>query len=240
MPVLVPAGTWMARQFAGETYRHLENLRGQLAALEVLADEQIHWRTNAGSKETLVGEIYVSGDSIANTRVWPPQHANYLIVKIEFGSGPREVVLSVDRIEQQCVGPDPARLGLCRELSLPLWRRLLEAQAGGFCCLALIPLPRDPGVLCIGMRSPHPRQAVRVAGVRFEFLRGGIGLERPPAGAVGLVYQDPLEVSESLRELIDLYPHYQASAREFEGRRTRYHNSDRLVEQLGMMAEPGR
>jgi len=56
--------------------------------------------------------------------------------------------------------------------------------------------------------------------------------EAVPLGVVGLAYHEAEEIPNLIREIIDHYSHYRQTATEFAAEWRRFHNADRLVEEI--------
>jgi hypothetical protein len=114
--------------------------------------------------------------------------------------------------------------------------RVLEADAQHR-SLVLIPLGQGTASIALSLASPAAGQQVSVGGVRVDYFACGEDIGgRPPLGTIGLCYHDPREIETLLRDLIEHYEHYRATARAFAPSWMEYHNADRLVRELRAVA----
>jgi hypothetical protein len=222
VPVLVPAGTWLARQFLGDYYDHQERLRNQLDRVASKDGSQIRWHLhgNPSINPCSAGEVVATAQGKAYCWLRVPAGADRLIVSFRIPKDPPAVVLYVDQLDQR------------RRSVVPLLPRLIEVERKSRKAVSLLTLAPGAVRLWLAFGAPYANGQVLVSDITIDFLSAAQDTKRLPTGTVGLIYHDPVEIPVLLRELIDEYPHYRRTARAFAEPWALYHNASRLVEEL--------
>jgi hypothetical protein len=222
VPVIVPAGSWLARQFLVPYYRYQESLRDRLQPLRAYTAGQLRWQVHGNPKLSAYagGVITATRGAKAFTFVRVPPGATHLLAGIGFAPGTVDAELVVDQMD-------------LRGHSLePVYPRLIEGAGADCRGLALIRLNPRASKLWVAFGSLYAQAGIAIRECRLEFLAVPAGQAAPPTGAIGLIYHDLEEAPRLLAEMIDHHAHYSAGAREFAGQWRAWHNADRLVEML--------
>ena len=222
VPVLVPAGTWLARQFLADYYDHQERLRDQLGRVASKDGSRIRWHLhgNPSVNPCLAGEVMATAQGKAFCWLRVPAGADRLMVSFRIGKDPPAVMLYVDQLDQG------------RRSVVPLLPRLIEVERESRKAVGLLTLAPGAVRLWLAFGAPYVNRQVSVSDITIDFLSAAQDTRQAPTGAVGLIYNTPAEIPDLLRELIDEYPHYRRTARAFAAKWTFYHNADRLVQEL--------
>lgn len=222
VPVLVPAGTWMARQFLEEFYRYQESLRSQMQTIKTYSVKDLQWHRHGGTGDNpmVQGKLIATKSIMAGCWLEVPRSARYLLLTLRFDRSPLEALIYVDQYDgqQQLLWSDPGRL--------------IEAVRTTAQAIALLPLDKEVRKIRLGISSTHLLSTVFIAEVQVDFLAPHDLQQDYPLGAVGLAYHEEEEISALLREMIDYYPHYRSTAHQFAQRWYQQHNADRLVAEL--------
>ncbi|HUQ94584.1 MAG TPA: hypothetical protein VM120_23080 [Bryobacteraceae bacterium] len=221
VPVLVPAGSWLARQFRGALYEHLTRLRQELLPLKQYTPKDLRWQVygDARANPLTASGLTASRDAKAFCWVRSIPSATHMIALLRFGADSTELMLHVEQCDAR-----GNTIGTARP-------RLVEAneQAEAY---ELFILDSRTTKLWLSVASASPGD-IHLKHLQLDFLATPPGESAPPQGAVGLVYHDPAEITAKLRELIDHHEHYSRTAREFAVTWQQLHNSERLVAELG-------
>jgi glycosyltransferase involved in cell wall biosynthesis len=219
VPVLAPAGTWMARQFLSELTHHQERLRENMRLLKSCRANELRWMHGPNRPADIQAPIMTK----VFTWIAVPPQTTHLLVTLWFGEGAREAILHLDQL-------DAGKLSLMNQHE---WLAEVNQERKA---TVLIPIKPHAVKVWAAVSNLYAQTGVWLSGLRFDFLAPQDGQERPPIGAVGLIYQHLEEVPDLLRELIDRNDHYRATACRFAGEWRAYHNSDRLVHEIGQRA----
>lgn len=219
VPVLVPAGTWLARQFLEPYYCHQERLGQTLPRLAAYCLEDLRWRVHGNPKlnPCTAGGLTATRDGKAYTRVDVPAGATHVLVKLRFGAGAGEGHCTLDQLDER--GHSLAAV----------FPRLLEGAGETRRATALIPLHGRAARVWVAVSSLFAHTSVTIPAFEILFLKAETP---PPTGAVGLICHHLDEAPGLAAELIDQHPYYAATAREFARSWYGYHNAGRLVELL--------
>jgi len=225
VPVIVPAGSWLARQFLGPYQRRQAALKEAMRVLKSYTAGDLRWsvhgnpRANARAR----GEITATAQGKAFAWVRAPAGATHVLVTLRFGAGPQEAYVYVDQVDAR-----GHELSEGRRLLVEAWPPRDGEDRKAVCLLATHP---KTAKLWLAIGSLYAYASVAVTAVEVDFLAPREAAA-PPTGAVGLIYHDLGEVPGLLGEMIDHYPHYRATAAEFARECYAYHNADRLIEEL--------
>jgi hypothetical protein len=218
MPVVVPAGSWLARQFLDEQYAWQDSLRERMTVVQTLAGDQVRWQRKQRKAQTVSSdEITVpSGDKLVTPARVPPSAAMALIT-CAFTGKIREGLLSIDLQDASGQSLNPGH-------DEPV---IVEAARQGN-AVYVVRIPAGAGRLVIGWQCPARASALSIRDFRLDFLSG----EQPPVSTIGVAYYRTQDIAACLRELIDHYPHYRATAVGFSAKWFAYHNAAGLVDVL--------
>ncbi len=221
IPVIVPAGTWLARQFLSVYYRHQEAIAERTRVLSTLRHHELSWRRYGGSEEKLEekGEFDVGFEDKLCCFVDRPAGATHMLVRIEFADPAGEAYLYMTPLDWT-----EAAVTECKVALLEAGERQRRAAH-------LLRLPPGTSSVWLAVGSSHKESRTPLRGLQCDFLEAA---SQPPfpTGAVGLIYQHLSEVPELLREMIEHYPHYRQTATEFANHVRSFHNPERLVAEL--------
>jgi hypothetical protein len=228
VPVIVPAGCWLAEQIAEPIYRHQEELADRLGTLHTVPGEQVLWETSgpsyprnepgggsltfAGAPSALAGELVIpegAAELLCSFRWLSPTEAGtYLRLHCE------QFDESGNRVDQ--------------------FSTVLGPRAGGRAVPALVHVHKRGRCLRLTWQNAYHGGIITVGDVRLSFLAARPEGGHSPYGAVGLIAADLSQVPRLLRDLLTHYPHYRDTAESFA--RTRgetYHPRHTLQQLLG-------
>lgn len=225
MPVIVPAASWLARQFLAERYAWLDSLRDQLPVLHSLSASQLRWRRHgqARPEPAPAGEFTVPHEEPRYAEIRVPPGASLLLLSCEFGPGWNEGLFTLEPLD-----------ALNQPLDRPSTPLLLEGLASSRRAIHAVPLSPDASRLRLGVRGASPGEAVLIRSLRVDFLTSPHPV---PLSAVGVAYHSQREITPLVRELIDHYPHYRRTAAAFADHWLNFHNAAGLVARLASAAE---
>jgi hypothetical protein len=97
---------------------------------------------------------------------------------------------------------------------------------------ALVLLERDIVKIWLGFSNAFSNLTTIISNVQIAFLRSDAFSQKCPLSAVGLIYNHPDEISDCVREMVDHYEHYRATAQEFARKVYQRHCADELVKEI--------
>lgn len=212
VPVIVPAGSWLAEQIAEENQRWLAEAAGWLPRVPqgAAGDDDAHG-------------IVAFGHNGATSDWAVPPGATELLLRFRW-QAPVEpgTYLSIEAEQIDAAG---ARLKSSAVI--------VGHRPAGDAVRALVHLIPGSVRLRISWRNAWHDGPISLIDVLHEFvtaaaLPGG----HCPMGAVGLAFSDVAEIPDLLREMLDHIAHYRERARAFSGECAGYHNPQRLVAEL--------
>jgi hypothetical protein len=221
IPVIVPSGCWLSRQFLERYAEYVESLSHSMQPLKTYTLASIAWYGEQGqtAKPKSGGVLQVQHDKKVAAFVDVPCGATHVLLRSQFSLDADSAVLEL------------REMNWTEALSRDARAFVMEAggsQKRAAMCLALSP---DIGRLWIGLSSAHPNEKAWLSSFGIEFLQALPG-ESIPLGAVGLIYHSVADIPSLIGDLIDNYAHYRRTAMEFSHRWREYHNPDRLVREL--------
>ncbi|MFN7932045.1 MAG: hypothetical protein U0R19_01885 [Bryobacteraceae bacterium] len=208
MPVIVPAGSWLARQFQPAVNAYHDEVLERAPRRMTMEMEELEWELDDVPVKMVDGEL-TGVDRAKPTTVIPvPPRTTHLLLEMELPE--QEAVLYVEQ-------SDAAGYRIGRRM-----RRLLE------------PGKKDRATDLIAVSSRAKKITLALGGgtVRKLALHCMAMEEALPLSAVGVVYHDTGEIAGLVRDLVDHHGHYLATARAFARAWQTYHNSDRLIGEI--------
>ncbi|MBL8178556.1 MAG: hypothetical protein JNK48_28040 [Bryobacterales bacterium] len=208
MPVIVPAGSWLARQFQPAWNAYHATVLEQAASHTSLGMEELSWTLDGAGVDPVDGELSGVDRAKPTALLAVPTGATHLLLDMEVPA--KEAVIYVEQ-------SDAAGYRIGRRM-----RRVLEpGKKGKATDLVAIHDRARKITLALGGGT------VRGLGVHLLSCEGSL-----PLGAVGVVYHDTAEIAPLVRDLVEHHEHYLKTARAFARNWQSYHNSDRLVGEI--------
>jgi glycosyltransferase involved in cell wall biosynthesis len=222
VPVIVPAGTWMARQLADEIYRYHVSLMQKMEILKFRRGDELRWRRH-GQLELnpmLNGELTFGGaDAKAFCWLAVPKGATHLLVFFKILTSNAFVEVLVDQLDKNN--------NRKRANAVILSHGVKENFAS-----TLVPLERDIVLIWLGFCNAFSNLTTIISNVQIAFLRSDAFSQKCPLSVVGLIYNHPDEISDCVREMVDHYEHYRATAQKFARKVYQRHCADELIKEI--------
>lgn len=228
IPVLVPAGSWLADQVADAIYDHLAQVAQDATRVGHCGPQHLRWAADQGPPLTPPSAGHSPPHAAPNrgrlTLPEVPDGASFLLLEMQL---------------DKTVAPGT------------FVRLVVEQQRA----TAARPVKRDDAVVGPGIAGPVIRHLVAIhpaassltvtlthayGGVLGGFHRFSASLLRPPRngpatyplGKVGLVFSDVGQVPGLVREMRQHYEHYRTTARQFAQQWRREHDAAGVVDRL--------
>ncbi len=218
VPVVAPAGTWMAMQLTSPQFAYHQSLREASEVLETRTVYDFRWRL-AGisrSRPVIDGRLQVGGRRQCECRVKAPRDASELLITFQQESAQRG-----------------------QFVELQIWQyassdRLLVSSTHvvGGCTSSvslLLHLKQRVRLVQLCVRNAYTSLPMELADLRCDFLRAEA---QRPLAAVGVVLNSPRELAVATEEILRNHEHYRATASDFSLEWSRRHNPTALVETL--------
>ena len=211
IPVIAPAGSWLARQFAAELYKYHDGLRaGALEERRMSAG--LEFESGCGKKTP---PARLDRRCPRMRAKMPAKGADWVLARLDFGSGNSAPGAKILLRQEDGAGRTLAESGHALE----------RTDLGYATCLAR--LDPDAELLEAAAENVFLESVLEVSDVSVSLLKGRFQL-----GAVGIAYDDPSKISECVADLADNANHYRTTARLFSDSYYARHNARSLVEKL--------
>lgn len=217
IPVIVPAATWLSRQFSKETYTyHLELIK---YVVEEHSMSSTMWHPHGFvDKNAIINDKLMFGGEKTKVycRLKRPSFATHILITIE-----------IENKNGTNVGIDIVQTTY-DFIPIHVSSNVLEKIDDSYMS-CVVPLKEDAPLLWIGLKNPFGEKIITANNVNIRL----INLEKnEPISSVGCVYNNPEEISIMLKNIIDNYEHYRRTALNFSKKYFRMHNADTLVKQI--------
>jgi hypothetical protein len=228
MPVIVPAGSWLARQFLPAVYSWQTGLRDRSTIIRSYRLEDLRWQVHGSARTNPVvaNQLNATQDGKAftwiriNSVAGKQPAPTHMVIELHYSGAMNEGLLQVEQID-------------VHGNSLTGGPRLVEGDRERR-AVAWIDLDPRCSKAWLALGSASPSGSVSISDLRVDLVVAG----EHPRSAVGVIYQSPSELPSLMRELIDHHDHYRATARDFAEGWNEYHNAARLVEILAETETP--
>jgi hypothetical protein len=208
VPVVVPAGCWLAEQVAVPNYRHTMGLLAQLPCVGTwhAPEPGGQGAGHSALRSRLGGVRVVTAQSGTSCRIEVPNKASELAICFDWARPDDHGTYLRLELEQF----DEAGSPLDRSTSI------LGHLATGAHQATLFSTVADAKVVRLTLSNAYDKADLSIRDLELRFLSSAHLSERAsPLGAVGLVAANPGEVPRLLREMIRHYTHYRRSAGAF-------------------------
>jgi hypothetical protein len=220
VPVIAPAGCWLAEQIAESVYRYqleLGDRHGVVAREEVAS---ANWRKQGRAESNTVGSDLIFGstsDAISTDLACPPG-ANQMLVKFRWSAAASAgMYIQLDTIQRDMLDRQIARFST------------IVGQGGMKVTPMLVPITDGATTIEIRWTNAYHDSLVQVHAVQFDFLATPSNC---PLGAVGLIAANKDQVSLLLRDMISNHEHYRDSAQQFAEDWFQRHDPQAVIQQL--------
>ncbi|MGC1928719.1 MAG: glycosyltransferase, partial [Candidatus Nitrosopolaris sp.] len=230
IPVVVPSATWLSRQFVLEIYRHHRSLYEDMKVNEYLADSELLWKRHNSEITPFVNRELIFGGESTKAYCWleKPIPSMYLYVSFTINAPTRSCI----RIDLAQLRYDKTETKFKSYLLENLNDEPDKTASSTNYYSVFLPLKSDCYRIWLGFKNAFENKAIRLNRINIAFLEPQQPSRRYPMGAVGLSYDNPNEISELLRDIIDNYQHYRKSALAFSHEYLKVHNANHLVEEI--------
>lgn len=219
IPVLIPAGCWMARQFHKKTYEYHISLKDSLRTVSTIYQKKFRWHPYGFTKYSNDSE-YLTFSDYSNrliTIVKLPPNATHFVLSFDFTDDSNESIIGghVRFLTRESISIKNNKFIMEKEDSMKKGTQFYE-------------IPRGVPHMMIELFNPDSKNTIRISNFQIEFMENS-NPYKIPLNTIGQVFANPDEISEKLLDLINNYTHYLSTAKEFSKEYFIYHNAKRLV-----------
>jgi hypothetical protein len=228
VPVIVPAGCWMAEQIAEPIYAHRDVLCATMPQTARMMAAAAEWETAGGTRLRL---------GATDTRFVVARDANSLVARLPAPRGAGHLCI---RFQWAASTPPGNYLELVAtqtldgKRQLQTTREIFGSRIGRRPLSMLIPLAPDARRLQIVWRNAFDAGMLAIENVEFLFLSAE--QVACPLGAVGLIAAGIDQTAVLLRDIADHYAHYRQTAEAFAPAWGRWHSPEQVVDLLTAIA----
>jgi hypothetical protein len=232
VPVIVPAGSWMADQIQSEIAAYHLQLVEHANQARCLPAETFRWRSTDDAEIEPMDQGRLSfGGQRWRSFAWPRPRPNETHLVISFTIDAATPPGAYIRLHVEQLGEDDS--SVARQVAI------LGRSSEGQPCTLLVELRERAARLWVGFSNAFDEAAAAVENVRLNFLvldpRREAG--RQPHSAVGAIFAESSDLAPLLGEMIDHHLHYRATAVHFAERWVHSHNPQRLVTSIVARAD---
>ncbi len=222
IPVVVPAGCWLADQIAEPIYAYQEQLGEKLPNLPAARLEWKIPRDNRSERGLRVGTDAPGAKfpaAVALAAV--PAHASHLLLAIK-RDAPNvwNYYCSVSVLQRDAEGNATRQS-----------RDIIGYRVDGRWMTVLVPLDSHSRQLEIRLQTAFGHEPFLLDEMKCSFLAAS-DMAPLALGAVGRLATDPKQAAECLRDIVDHYDHYNKTARAFAAEWAPVHTADEVLRAL--------
>jgi hypothetical protein len=225
IPVVVPSGSWMADQICDLTYEYHDHLRSEGQLLFAVQAEYYKWSNSQDNDFPFVrGQLNFGShtDSVWCTFV-PPEDTEYVMVSFKFVSASKGNYVTLQLSEHNHTGSVVSQ----QQSTVGRSMRGLETSV----------LFKIKNLHCeemaLSLHNAYGNHNIAIIDVKFHYLKDhtntGQGI---PKGSVGIIVDDTTHAIEALKEMVDHYPHYRKTAKQYSVSWNKTHSADALISDL--------
>ncbi|HEX4146669.1 MAG TPA: hypothetical protein VHY91_24415 [Pirellulales bacterium] len=225
VPVVAPAGCWLADQISEPIFAYQQQLRERLPVLANLTAAQLDWKIaleNPVEPGIIVGvdtPCATFPGAVCQTAV--PAHASHLLILLERDiPNPWNYYSSVNVEQRDADGKSLARR-----------RDIVGHRDAGGPMTVLVPLHGQCRQIEIRLQTAFGHEPFLLRRIECSFLAAS-DLSQPARGAVGQLASDAGQVADCLRDIVDHYDHYEKSARAFAATWAPVHTAGQVLSDL--------
>ena len=227
VPVVVPAGCWLAEQIAESNYQHVDQVRTSIGRVKLISARNLFWQDGSGARIFVQDELTFTGPANAATCTLqiPPEASGFTTALDRGRTSPGKYI----RVRTEQMDDAGRRLG---DFSTTVGHR-----PSGLAVPLLVSRHRNAQRMRVTFQNAYHQTPVSVRDLQIAFLpRADTATGFYPAGAVGLIADGPLQIPDRVREIAQHSEHYLRTAAEFSRQWSHDHNPQRTVAVLQEMS----
>jgi hypothetical protein len=224
VPVIVPAGCWMAEQIAESIFEHRDRLRQSASVLDRLTPAEADWEAGRAQRYYLWrrdARLLVGGPGAALvTRLRVPERATHLCIRFNWGAA--NPTGSYLQLSADQAGKASRPLQTIREI--------VGTRTNGLAVPVFMDLLQEARQVQLSWQNAYYDDTLALENIEFTFH--STAAQMCPLGAVGLVAADIDQAPRLLRDIADHYAHYRSTAEAFAPAWGEWHSPEKVVRLL--------
>ena len=222
IPVLVPQGTWLSRQFINEVYQYQRSLKNKLHTIQSFqySDLEFYYNDKQKISEKNDNIILNHDHPIVQCSVELTLPGSLMLITVYFQNEntTSAINISATQLTKNKIPIIIQNSNLIERGKLPF-------------ITAVFPLHNLTQNIILKFGQPYENSFASISKLEIDILEGK-NLNKIPISSVGITYTNPEEISDKLRNILDNYSHYYESARSFSDSYYQKHNAKSLIQKL--------
>jgi hypothetical protein len=221
IPVIVPAGCWMAEMIAEAVFEHRDKISQTLPLVERMTAANANW--SAGRAQAMhlqradARPVFGALGHTLSTQLAVPPGATHLCVRFRFApSNPQGSYLEI-AARSTSYG---------RSTGMVAMREIVGMRRSDGVVSTLVPLGASSDRIDLVWRNAFGNRFIEIEHLEFVFLAAGPCC---PFGAVGLISAGVDQVPVLLRDMAENYDHYRRTAADFAPAWGEWHSPEKVV-----------
>ena len=222
VPVIVPAGCWLAEQICEENQRYIEELVSASTDCSVVECNRVDWQPSDSVVMQSNGSAPSPALALRAGAAVVSQFDTFidcasLVVRFRWSQ-------PLDGIYVRIVAEQLDDRGY----ALGEFENIVAHRRTDGAIHAMFRLQSNARRIRVRLANAWNESEIRIDSLEFLLLRG----EQRPLGSVGLTAANVEQSGELLREILRYYKHYRRSASQFAAQCAQLHDASRIVAQL--------
>lgn len=221
IPVVVPARTWMSRQFQVKIYEYQKSLLEKLVTVFTINANDLKWKIHGSSKFKKFNDrlFFNDHDNRITSKISISQPANYVLGIFDFDENPAyNSIVNFTLIQLN------SNNAILRTQDFIL-EQISKSNYGTF----FEDIDKNTTSILLHIKNPDTPTTENITNLKIHFLNNTDPSIIIPNSVIGRIYHHPNDISKNLHEMIINYQHYLDSARDFSKSYYKLHNPDSLL-----------
>lgn len=206
VPVIVPAGCWLAEQIAEPNFRHVESVRRDLPCIRRHTTAQLSFG-DSSSAAMIEAEVPERSDELAVRFSWRPPAGTYARVELK----------QLDKLGTE----------------INRFAQIVGQRASGQPVELLFHLYQKTAAVKLVWRNAYDRTTTTALDIELSFHDAArLEQRQTPLGSIGLTAAERSYIPELLRDIQRHYVHYHCAAHDFSKPWIQSHDAQQTISQL--------
>jgi len=217
IPVIVPSGSWMSDQIADCSYQHHDQLKRDYGFVKMR--EKIDYVWSNYDDDERINIRFGGKDDKLECLVVLPDNIKYLLVSFELDSSMEGTYISIEFVEMN------GQVEPLAQKKVTVGKSFNNKRVSAMFNLS----ETNSSIALLWFYNAFGNEKAVIKDVQLHYYDG---INELPIASVGIVVDDAENAVEAIKEIVDHYPHYRQSAKDYSVNWNKKHNADALVKQL--------